>query len=394
MKNLLALMLAGLISFGLMSCGNTENSKSADIETSKKTAATEQNKSTSTEDTSIAVQKNETGYHEVVDHAGNIVQVPNEIDCIVIDQIPILSTYMAYFKGSTPYIAGFAGTFKDSISKTVLDEIAPELMEAKNTVYAQGDLNVEEIMNLNPDVIFYNANNKEHYEILKKTGIPVVGFATVGKAQTPADPLTRYKEWLKLLEDVFGEKGKMDDFISYGDKIAKEVRERIDKIPAENRPNAMILFRINNGTPQVSGKGVFGDYWLKNLGVENVAKETNGFAQVSFEQIYNWNPDILFLNGPGISPICTKDVLNNSLEGANFSSLQAVVNKKVYNTTLGMWNWFTPNPDAPLVYAWLASNTYPEQFADYPLKSTIKEYYLKFYGYELSDAEIEEMLLY
>ena len=48
MKNLLALMLAGLISFGLMSCGNTENSKSADIETSKKTAATEQNKSTST----------------------------------------------------------------------------------------------------------------------------------------------------------------------------------------------------------------------------------------------------------------------------------------------------------------------------------------------------------
>ena len=40
-----------------------------------------------------------------------------------------------------------------------------------------------------------------------------------------------------------------------------------------------------------------------------------------------------------------------------------------------MWNWFTPNPDAPLVLAWLASRTYPDAFADYPLEDTIREYY-------------------
>ena len=46
----------------------------------------------------------QSGTHIVVDHAGNQVEVPDQIDRVVIDQIPILSTYMAYFEGSAPYI--------------------------------------------------------------------------------------------------------------------------------------------------------------------------------------------------------------------------------------------------------------------------------------------------
>jgi len=150
----------------------------------------------------------------------------------------------------------------------------------------------------------------------------------------------------------------------------------------------------NDGAQQVAGKGVFGDFWLQNLGLRNVAEETQGFAQTSFEQIYGWNPELLFLNGPGISPIRSEEVLNNTVEGADFSSLDAVKNKRVYNTTLGMWSWFTPNPDAPLVYAWLACCAYPEAFRDYPLKEKIRDYYSRFYGYDLNEAEIEEMLEY
>ena len=143
------------------------------------------------------------GTHTVVDHGGNEVEVPDKITRVVIDQIPILSTYMSYFGGEAPYIVGFCGSFKTTISETVLKNIAPELMETADTVYAQSDLNIEEIMKLEPDVILYNANNASHAEILKASGIPCVGFATVG-ASTEADPIERYAQWLKLLEDVFG----------------------------------------------------------------------------------------------------------------------------------------------------------------------------------------------
>ena len=133
---------------------------------------------------------------------------------------------------------------------------------------------------------------------------------------------------------------------------------------------------------------------MKHLGVTDVAAEATGFTQVSMEQIYEWNPDILFVDGPGLIGLTSEDVLENKVEGTDFSSIKAVQNGRVYDTTLGMWNWFTPNPDAPLVFAWLACNTYPEVFADYPLEDTIREYYHDWYGYDVTDAEMEEMLQY
>ncbi len=374
MKKYLSILLAVLtLTLSMAGCGNT---------------AANQSQSSSQPEVDV------NGTHTVVDHGGNTVEVPNKITRVVIDQIPILSTYMSYFQGSAPNIVGYCGLFKDTITKTVLKDIAPELMQSADTVYAQSDLNIEEVMKLNPDVIFYNANNASHAQILKSSGIPCVGFATVG-GDTEADPLARYQQWLDLLEDVFGEDGKMDNFKNAGNAIIADVEKRIATVPEDKRPSAMILWKYSDGVPQVSGKGTFGTYWLKRLGVKDVVvDEAKGFTQVNMEQVYRWDPDILFLDGPGLLSLKTSDVLNNKVSGTDFSTLTAVKNKRVYDTTLGMWNWFTPNPDAPLVYAWMAYNTYPEAFADYPLKETIREYYQKWYGYTVTDKDMGEMLQY
>ena len=383
-RSFLAAMAAVSATGVLTACGGSGNAASS--------AATSESASVSSEAVSSAASADETGTHTVIDHGGNEVEVPNKVTRVVIDQIPILSTYMAYFEGSAPYIVGYCGSFKSVISDTVLKNIAPELMESSDTVYAQSDLNIEEIMKLNPDVILYNAGNSSHAEILKASGIPSIGLSTVG-ASTEADPLERYEEWLKLLENIFGEPGKTEAFVAAGDEIVADVEARIADIP-ESDPSALILWKYSDGVPQVSGNGTFGTYWMKHLGVTDKALEATGFAQTSMEQVYSWDPDILFLDGPGLQPLRTEDVLSGNVDGADFSTLTAVQNGRVYNTTLGMWNWFTPNPDAPLVLAWLACNTYPDAFADYPLGDTIKEYYKTWYGYDVTDDELEEMLLY
>lgn len=164
---------------GITACGNTKTEQKSE---SKEVTQAEK-KEEKTEETKYENKKVRT----ITDHAGNEVEVPEKIERIVIDQIPILSTYMAYHHGKAPYIVGYAGSLKQVISNTVLKDIAPELLDSQNTVQAQSDINIEEIMKLKPDVIFYNASNKEHYETLKKTGIPCVGFATVG-TNGPADP--------------------------------------------------------------------------------------------------------------------------------------------------------------------------------------------------------------
>lgn len=378
-KKILSLLLVFIMMAGILGgCGKKEDSEEKNAGTNN--VSTEEKVAT----------KDEAGSHIVTDHAGHEVEVPNKIEKIVIDQVPILSTYMAYNEGKAPYIVGYAGSLKQVISETVLKDMAPELLDASNTVQGQSDINVEEIMKLKPDVIFYNAKNQDRYEKLSKTGVPCIGFVTMG-ADTPADPINRYGEWLKLLEDVFGEKGKMDDFLKAGDDIVKDVEERIAKVPDEKRPSGMILWKYQEGTPIVAGKGTFGDFWLKRLKVKNVAEEAKGYAKVNVEQIYSWNPDVFYLDGPGLLNIKTEDVYNNSVEGFDFSNLKSVKDKRVYNSKLGMWNWLTPNPDAPLVLAWLASETYPEAFKDYDLKKVIKDYYQKWYNYELTDEQIEDM---
>lgn len=378
-KKILSLLLVFTMMAGILGgCGKKEDSEEKNAGTNN--VSSEEKVAT----------KDEAGSHIVVDHAGHEVEVPNKIEKIVIDQVPILSTYMAYNEGKAPHIVGYAGSLKQVISETVLKDMAPELLDATNTVQGQSDINVEEIMKLKPDVIFYNAKNQDRYEKLSKTGVPCIGFVTMG-ADTPADPINRYGEWLKLLEDVFGEKGKMDNFLAAGDDIVKDVEERIAKVPDDKRPSGMILWKYQEGTPIVAGKGTFGDFWLKRLKVKNVAEEAKGYAKVNVEQIYSWNPDVFYLDGPGLLNIKTEDVYNNSVEGFDFSNLKSVKDKRVYNSKLGMWNWLTPNPDAPLVLAWLASETYPDAFKDYDLKKVIKDYYQKWYNYELTDEQIEDM---
>ena len=271
---LTAALLTAAMVLQLAACGSNAASGTENTSDNGATAATETaaaSESAESVDTETAATE-DTGTHTVVDHAGNTVEVPNHITRVVIDQIPILSTYMSYFGGEAPYIVGYCGSFKDTISKTVLKNIAPELMESADTVYAQSDLNIEEIMKLEPDVILYNAGNTAHAEILQESGIPCIGFATVGH-ETEADPLNRYKQWLDLLEDVFGEEGKTDAFTAAGGEIVADVEARIAAVPEDERPSALILWKYSDGVPQVSGNGTFGTYWMKHLGVTDVAAE-------------------------------------------------------------------------------------------------------------------------
>ena len=128
-----------------------------------------------------------------------------------------------------------------------------------------------------------------------------------------------------------------------------------------------------------------------SIPIKNVAAEEKGFAKINFEQFYKWNPDILFLSGPGHIKLKTKDIIENKVDKVDFSPLSAVKSGKVYNTNLGMWNWFTPNPDGPLVLAWIAKSTYPEESIDYDIKAMIKDYYKTWYRYELNDEQVEDM---
>ena len=154
----------------------------------------------------------------ITDHAGNEVVLPEKITRVAIDQIPIESTYLAYFDGKAPYLVGMSAARVKAMSQTIAAEMAPEMMQVDTSYYDKGELNAEALLNLNVDVVFYNAYNKEHGEMFRKAGIPAVGFTTLG------NPSETYAEWMELLEDVFNEDGHMADKIALGKDLVADAR--------------------------------------------------------------------------------------------------------------------------------------------------------------------------
>ena len=71
--------------------------------------------------------------------------------------------------------------------------------------------------------------------------------------------------------------------------------------------------------------------------------------------------------------------------------MKAVQEKKVYKYPLGMYRWFPPASDTPLVLKWMAQMNQPELFADVDMEEEVRSYYNEFYHVELTDEEIDQI---
>ena len=323
----------------------------------------------------------------IVDHTGKEVEIPAEITRVAVDQIPIASTYLAYFGGKAPHMVGMSKPVVTALEGTVAADIAPELLEVDTSYSTEGDLNAESLLEIDPDVVFYNAANTEHGELLKSAGIPAVGFATQG------DPATVYTDWLRLLEQVFDEPGKMDEAIEYGQGLVQEAQQQNASIPQAKRKDVLIFVMFGQGTATVAGMPeFFGSHWLETANAKTwpLADRATG-PGLPVNRSSEWDPDVVLVAGRGMSQLRPDEILAGDVEGMDLSTLTAIQAKDVYSTDLGMWNWFTPSPDAPVIAHWIGQAIYPQLADPAALEDLTVDYYERLYNYTLSDKEIDRI---
>lgn len=317
----------------------------------------------------------------VTDHSGATVTIPGQINAVAFEQIPLVTTYVAHFDGKAPNIVATSKSLVNMMDKTMLAEIAPEALTVDTSFDNQGTINAETLLTKKPDVVFNNARNQPNRRSLEAVGLPVVGFDTMGA------PTETYVKWLRLLEDVYGEPGKNDAKIAYGEKLITDARARVARVPAQQKRTVLVVMRANQGTLTVAGgtKGWFTDKWAETMNFTNVTEASpEGQMQVNAEQLLAWDPDVILVAGRGMSSMTAQEILQNKIEGIDLSSLRAVKQGDVYSTELGMWNWFTPNPDAPVVANWLGAKLYPAQFSDVDLVAMTQEYYQQMYHHTVT----------
>jgi iron complex transport system substrate-binding protein len=322
----------------------------------------------------------------LTDHAGNEVTVPDEINRIVVMNILPLASVYALFDGSAEKLVGIHPSAYAAAENSFLPKVAPDILSVSTDFVKGEDINIEELLKLAPDVVFYQAEDKEQYQKLTDAGLIAIGFSTT---KWDFNTVETFAGWVELLGKILNEEDKAAGIVEYGRAAEKEITDRLAAAGTYEKPNALILFHYDGTDLKPSGSKFFGRYWLETTGATNAAAELEGWPQVDIEQIYAWDPDIIYLTN--FSPYQPEDLINNTIEGYDWRNVRAVREGRVYKFPLGMYRWFPPSSDVPLALWWLAKTNQPEIFADVDLNAKVKEYYKQFYDVELTDADVEQI---
>ena len=326
--------------------------------------------------------KQKSGKRVIIDQYGYEVELPEKIERIAIHRLlPLPSVYAVYKGGNVDGLVSMPPDSLIAAQNSILSKSAPDILNVSTDYYKGGELNMEELLKLKPDVVFYAGGDKERQQF-ENAGIPAVGFSTTADTST----IGVMEKWIEQMEDVLGEESKVNGIAEYAAETEKEILSRISDIPEKDRVKVLMIGHYSDTNFTLGG---FGEYWTDATGSINVGKGAEG--NINMEQVYAWNPDKIFVST--LSDFFPEDFYNNTtVEGADWSGVSAVINKEVYKFPLGMHRWWPPSTDAPLALWWIAKNTYPDKFKDISIEDKTKEYYKKFYDMELSDEDIDAIL--
>ena len=318
----------------------------------------------------------------ITDQAGFEVTLPEKIERIVVCDILPLPSVLCVFFDSADKIVGISGTSKNAAENGLLGQLYPQLLQAETGFIDGSTVNVEELMKLQPDVVFYNASRTELGDQLRTAGFPAVAIS-VNKWEY--DCIETLNQWVGLLGQMFPENDKADRVEAYSRQIRELVSERVADIPERER--VLFLYQYSETNLLTSGAKFFGQYWADAIGAVNVAGEltTDNSVSVSMEQIYAWDPGLIFITN--FTTAGPDDLYENTVGTYDWSGISAVENRRVYKMPLGMYRSYTPGADTPVTLLWLAKTAYPEFFADIDIIAETKTYYKEVFGLELTDEQ-------
>lgn len=239
-------------------------------------------------------------------------------------------------------------------------------------------VNVEELLKLEPDVVFQWTTQPEEIEKMEAVGLKVVAlqYGTLEDLQT----------WITLLGTLFDCQERAEFLIEYFNEQVAMVSDRIATISEDEYPTIIELY----GDMQVAGSG-FMSFWVDNSGAFNPAADLSGNdLYVDMEQILIWNPDIIYIGN--FTDIQPSDLLENKLDGQDWSMVKAVQDGQVYKIPIGGYRWDPPNVETPLMVKWMAKIQHPDLFEDMDMEEELRTFYTDVYGFELTDEMVDEVL--
>jgi len=374
-KQLICMLLALVLLAGCAAGGNATSSAAT---LSVSPSASQEEASSSAAGDSITV----------VDHLDRTVTVPKNVQRIAVCDIYPLPSVLSVFFDSAEKIVGMPEQSMTAAKNSLLGELYPEILSADTGYTTGGKVNMEELLKLEPDVVFYSASSAELGDQLTQAGFAAVAVSVNKWGYNSIETLN---QWISLLSKIFPDNDKTEIVQKHSDEMYQLVRGRVEKLSQEERANVFFLFQYSESSIKTSGSNFFGQWWADAIGANNAATEidTDNAIEVNLEQIYKWNPNLIFItNFTSAEP---QDLYENTVGNYDWSGVKAVSEKRVYKMPLGMYRSYTPGVDTPVTLLWLAKTAYPGLFTDIDLTTEAKDYYKEVFGISLTDEQVEKI---
>ncbi len=314
---------------------------------------------------------------KIIDCIGREVKIPKKAKKVACFY-PLAAHAVTMLDKDVEIVAVASGLKRD----VLLEKLNPSM---KNAVIAGAGrvVNIETLMNQDPDLVIINENMAKiegEIQKLEKSHIPyiVVQYKNIEEQQYV----------ISMLGKAIGAETKAEKYNQYYKEHVELVKERVQDVPVSSRAH---VFYSMSEAPRTETRDNIVTDWLKVAGLINVVEDNKLklFEKVkhyaSIEQIYAWDPDAFIVSETETTEYIMRD--------KQWSALKAVKNNRVYQLPLGISRWGHPSSlEIPLTLLWAGKTFYPDYFKDIDLNLEIKKFYSDFFEYDLDDKELEKIL--
>ena len=324
----------------------------------------------------------------ITDHADRTVEVPTNPDKVAILGIYPLASMLSVYLNSAETIVAMEPASANAAKNSVLIDLYPEIGDITTDILSGEDLNIEALVALEPEVVYYNAADTADLEKLENAGITAVAFSPT---KWKFDVIETFRQWIALLDQIYPSSSKNAKLVDqYSTDIYNMIQETVADV--EEPQKVLFLYQYDENAMITSSSRFFGEWWCKAVGAVNVASDVQAEtanAKITMENVYEWNPDVIVITN--FTKATPDDLYNNAIGTDDWSTVKAVQDGRVYKMPLGTYRTYTPSSDTPMTLLWLAQAVYPEKFADVDVRAEVSDYYSELFGITLTDDQIDQM---
>ncbi|HHD7482175.1 TPA: ABC transporter substrate-binding protein [Klebsiella oxytoca] len=244
------------------------------------------------------------------------------------------------------------------------------------------EINPEQIIALGADMLFVPHNMVvPQQELLKKAGVQVLAFE--------ANSMQALTHRVQLTAAVLGPDAqqKAQAYQRYFDRNVARVAGRLKDLPVSQRVS---LYHSMGSPLTTTGRPSLNQDWIDLAGGKNIAENWFGGAkqnrsgEVALERIVTANPAVIVA--------MNKRDADAILTSPQWASVDAVSHHRVYVNPKGMFWWCRETSEEALQFLWLAKTLYPERFTDVDMRKETRDFYQRFFGLTLSEAQVSDVL--